>query len=53
VAVPVKVAKPFGTCSVCELESRVWEVESSGALLCSICLRLLMVAALEDSSQPS
>ena len=51
--VRAKVAKPFGTCSVCELQSRVWEVESVGALLCGICLRLLLAVALEDLSQPS
>jgi hypothetical protein len=51
--VPVRVAKPFGTCSVCELQSRVWVVESEQVLLCGICLRLLMAFALEDLSQPS
>lgn len=49
----VRVKRPYGTCSVCELQSRVWEVESIGALLCGICLRLLLAVALEDLSQPS
>jgi hypothetical protein len=51
--VPVRVKRPYGTCSVCELQSRVWEVESEGVLLCGLCLRLLVDLALEDLSQPS
>ena len=51
--VRAKVAKPFGSCSVCELQSRVWEVESEQVLLCGVCLRLLVDLALEDLSQPS
>jgi hypothetical protein len=50
---PVRVPKPYGRCSVCELDSRVWEIEEPGVLLCGICLRLLVEVALEDSSQPS
>lgn len=50
---PVRVKRPYGTCSVCELQSRVWEVESEGVLLCGVCLRLLVDLALEDLSQPS
>ena len=50
---PVRVAKPFGNCSVCEMLSRVWEVESGQQLLCGVCLRLLVALALEDLSQPS
>ena len=50
---PVRVKRPYGTCSVCELQSRVWEVEVDGVLLCGVCLRLLVDLALEDLSQPS
>ena len=49
----VRVKRPYGTCSVCELQSRVWEVESEEVLLCGVCLRLLVDLALEDLSQPS
>jgi hypothetical protein len=51
--VPVKVAKPFGTCSVCEIRARVWEVESADLKICRICLKLLVQFAVEDLSQPS
>lgn len=51
--VAVRVKRAYGTCSVCELQSRVWEAESIGALLCGICLRLLVAIALEDMTQPS
>ena len=50
---PVKVAKPFGNCSVCEMVARVWEVESADELLCGVCLRLLVAISLEDLTQPS
>lgn len=50
---PVKVAKPFGRCSVCEMVARVWEVESADELLCEVCLRMLVALSLEDLSQPS
>lgn len=45
--------KPFGTCSVCEMVARVWEVESTDEILCGVCLRLLVAVSLEDLSQPS
>jgi hypothetical protein len=51
--VPVRVPKPFGNCSVCEMLARVWEIESADALLCGVCLRLLVDLSLEDLSQPS
>jgi hypothetical protein len=40
--VPVQVSRAYGTCSICELQCRVWEVEEPGVLLCRICLRLLV-----------
>jgi hypothetical protein len=51
--VPVQVSRAYGTCSICELQCRVWEVEEPGVLLCRICLRLLVDLSLEDSSRPS
>jgi len=45
--------KGFGNCAVCEMLARVWEVETTGELLCGVCLRLLVSLSLEDSSQPS
>ena len=50
---PVKVAKPFDTCAVCEVRARVWEVESADLKICRICLNLLVEFADEDLSQPS
>lgn len=49
---PVKSKGEYGTCSVCELQCRVWEVESDDALLCGVCLRLLIGLAQGDMSQP-
>jgi len=51
--VPVKVAKPFDTCAVCEIQARVWEVESADLKICRICLNLLVEFSEEDLSQPS
>jgi len=51
--VPVRLAAPFGNCSVCEMVARVWEVESADQLLCGVCLRMLVALSLEDLSQPS
>ena len=45
--------KPFGNCSVCEMVARIWEIESTGELLCGVCLRLLVAVSLEDLTQPS
>ena len=50
---PVRVPKPYGECSVCQMSARVWQIESADVLLCGICLRLLVDMSLEDLSQPS
>ena len=50
---PVKVAKPFDTCAVCEIRARVWEIESADLKICRICLKLLVEFAKEDLTQPS